>query len=201
MSSINHMAQLNPLVFRISMYMTFPVAFTSSSKHARPAGLPFLDTTFAFANQTQSAGVQVNGLYDARTTIEFCVLSSSKYTVWAFSDFIHRMEPISEKEATDFPYGHPNMEEQIGVHQDPIASGALLDANLPIEDPRDYALRVMHFHLNRVVKNWQDAVHLFEAPFEAHVRQGFGIGFQNLVISALANMKTSAKALLAFCRA
>lgn len=152
------------------MYLFFPVALISSSKDERPAGLPFRDTAFAFTDDSEASSVQVKCLYDARITIEFCGLSSSKYTVWAFSDVTPDMDPINEKDETDFLYGEPKVDEQTGPHEDPIASGALLDANCAIEDPRDYALRVIHFHVQRAVGYWLNAVQLFEAPFEKHVR-------------------------------
>lgn len=181
------------------MYITFPVALLSSSKDARPADLPFVDTTFAFPDKSDSSSVQVEGLYDARITFECCGLSCSKYTVWAFIDVLHDTDPISDKDETDFPYGKPNIEEQTGPHEDPIASGALVDANCPIKDPRDYTLRVIHFHVQRVGKHWQNAVQLFEAPFEKHVRQSCGPRLHPLKFGADADLKTSIKMLLVFC--
>ena len=74
------------------------------------------------------------------------------------------MEPMSDNEESDFQYEPPE------PHQDPIAAGAFLDANLPIMDARDYCLRILPFHIQDVSTRWKDVTEMIKDPFEAHVR-------------------------------
>ena len=146
--------------------MTFPVAYLSDSKSERPTHLNELDTEFANKQREDLPTTQVSSLYDARFTIEICGKNYTQYTVWAFADVLHGVEPISQLEDGSFFYGHSDET----VHEDPISGGAHLDANMPIMDARLYAFQLLHYHIKTVVIHWRDAVELFDKPFEKHVR-------------------------------
>jgi hypothetical protein len=160
------------LVFRLSLHITYPVALLSKEPSQRPALLPFIDTAFTHYPSCKN-DLQVACLYDARSTIEICAQGYFRYTVYAFFDVIHGMEPLGEMDATDFSYEDiSKASPRMGVHEDPIASGAPLDANLPIMDARDYGLRILNWQLAKAVKHWSDAIELMKEPFGAHVRYG-----------------------------
>jgi hypothetical protein len=152
------------------MHVAFPVAFLSTSETARPARLPWLDSSFANMQRSPTIGSDVSGLYTARNTIEICALGYLKYTVWAFADALHEGEPLALMDESEFNYEGPNEENpMIPIHEDPIAVNDSIDANEPIMDCRAYSLQMFASQVDSVCIRWQDAVGLFKDPFSNHV--------------------------------
>ena len=152
--------------FRISMHMTRPVMFSPScpTVEPEPAHLDFHDTSFAYEVGPEPSYQRVAGLYTARTTIEVYGRAYDQYNVLAFVDPVLGVEPLVEKDNSDFPY------EVLVPHCDPIASGANLDANMPIRDCRDYSIRVLAFHVSEALLSWRNVTEIFKKQFHAHVR-------------------------------
>lgn len=151
------------------MHITYPVALLLKRASERPVHLPFMDTTFTHYPSCKP-DLQVACLYDARSIIEFCAQGYYRYTVYALVDITHDMDSLTEMEAEDFHYVYTS--PGIDPHEDQIASGTPLDANLPVMDARDYGLQILIRQLAGAVNHWKDNIELFEEPFNAHVRYG-----------------------------
>lgn len=155
------------------MHMTFPVRLLPDREELAPPGL--WPDSFLNTNQAEHrSGSLPPRLYTARKTIELCACGYRKYTVWSFADRLHGVDSIREKDSSDFSYNTYNIENNPNVHEDQIAFGRAMDANIPIMDAREYILVQFSINIEKVLEYWSDTVKSHKKPFEDHVRQVFG---------------------------
>jgi hypothetical protein len=92
------------------------------------------------------------------------VVSGSDDRHWVAYAFVDRLFDEDEHLDIDYPYS--------GFHEDPIASDLghdMIDANLPIWDPRSYFLVIFESRITKVVKDWYDLSHTISKSVDTYV--------------------------------
>ena len=97
-----------------------------------------------------------------------CGSGYSQYVTYAFADTLVGEDKLEDR---DFPY--PGDSPHNLPHEDPIASGAQIDANKPYVDVRDYGLVLLAHHTSRVLQHWRNVLGMLEPNFRAYVSVHF----------------------------
>jgi hypothetical protein len=96
-------------------------------------------------------------------------VDDTRWTGYALADAYTDDEKLKDG---DFGYELP--------HYDPITLGKQ-DANIPIMNPREYFLLVVHIHMARVLNHWKDVVRQLKRNIKQHVRALlFGLALANI---------------------
>jgi len=117
----------------------------------------WIDLSFLNLNiRTPKPGMKF-GLYKARFSLLICGTGDRRWIGYAFVDRDFDCEEMKEE---DFCYD--------GVLEDPITShgGEVIDANMPIQDPRAYYLMIFENEAANVLQEWTPIVRALERDID-----------------------------------
>jgi hypothetical protein len=116
------------------------------------------DLSFLKIQTSRSEDQKKCGIYEAQISFVICGSDNWRWVAYAFVDTDFNGEDLGDEV---FSYE--------GVHEDPIASDAKLDANLPIGDPREYFLMIFEIRMAQVLKEWELLVRTVERSIKRYV--------------------------------
>lgn len=100
------------------------------------------------------------GVYNSQFSLLICGSSNKHWIGYSFVDCDLDEEDMEEG---DFTYH--------GMQDDPIAAcaGGVIDANIPIQDPRAYFVVIFEVHIAKALKEAQNLVKMIECSVKNHV--------------------------------
>lgn len=99
----------------------------------------------------------VYGFRETHFTMVICGLENRRWTGYSFVDSRDDDEDLEQQVA---PYE--------GIHRDPISDG-ILDANMPIGDPREYFLVILKIRFGKCLKEWKSLIRPIECSIKQYV--------------------------------
>jgi hypothetical protein len=115
------------------------------------------DLSFLEIQNPRSSERILYGMHEAHVSIIIC---GSDFRRWIAYSFVDTKFDDKELEETD---------ENLPNEEDPIAGGKI-DANNPIDDPREYFLTVFEIRVAQVAQEWDRLVRTVECSIRDHVR-------------------------------
>jgi len=123
------------------------------------------DLSFLNIQAPKSQGKRQYSMYEAQISLVICGPDEQHWDAYAFVDRYFDGEGLEED---DFSYD--------GLQEDPIASDLeidtnlpLVDANLPIWNPREYFLNIVEIRMAQVLKEWEHLVRKVERGVKDYV--------------------------------
>lgn len=139
---------------------------SSSTPGSQPG--QFIDVSFLDSDVKRAQDNNLYGIYEGRFSLLICGPDHFRWTGFAFVDRNSRSD------------GEESSEDDSEVEEDPIASpsGAsrnfgIVDANMPIHDPRKYFLLTAANRMTVIMKEWQNVVRWIERNIGDHVCPSF----------------------------
>jgi hypothetical protein len=156
----------NPL-FEFSIHIPHFVAVTVESGQKLPDHLDQLDLSFI---EPSTSGLVDFRIYKVRFSFLMCGSGYCRYNGYACVD-TYPHPSLELLEDRDFWYDCTNPGgEDTGVHEDPIVSGCLLDANKPKHDAREYGVLVFKGRVGEILVHWKNVIGKLTPSFTHYVR-------------------------------
>jgi hypothetical protein len=120
------------------------------------------DVSFLNWKSSRSPGF----LYEAQIS---CVVAGSDEWRWIAYCFVDTYFDVAEEAKETVQSYHEDSLGPEGMRTDPLAYG-VVDADNPIQDPRDYFLRVFQIRIKQVKREWQQVVAKMQQSVREYVQ-------------------------------
>jgi hypothetical protein len=129
------------------------------------APTPCIDLSFLKIHNTKANDNVKYGLYNARSSLAIHGSDDRRWVAFAFVDRDFDCEDLEEENCC-----------YRGAQDDPIALDGeqdpnypVVDANMPIWDPREYFLRIFEIRMAKVLREWENVVRVVGVAIERNV--------------------------------